>query len=146
MLKILFKTSIRNILRNGTNSAINLMSLIIGITISIVIYTFLQYQFTFDHHHTNAERVYRVNFVSKQIWGKVHPDQIAAAARTMQRSRGRRPGRGRPPRRDCAPCRSCSSPERRDGRRDSEFRRDRRHRARAISALVGSLPIPRGSA
>lgn len=75
MLKILFKTSIRNILRNGTNSAINLMSLIIGITISIVIYTFLQYQFTFDHHHTNAERVYRVNFVTKQIWGEQFSSQ-----------------------------------------------------------------------
>ncbi len=65
----MLKTSIRNILRNGTNSTINLLSLIIGISISIVIYTFIHYQYTFDHHHTYADRIYRVNFMEKQIWG-----------------------------------------------------------------------------
>lgn len=75
MFKILIKTSIRNITRNGANSFINLMSLIIGITISVVIYTFLHYQFTFDHHHTNADRVYRVNFVSEQDWGTNYNSQ-----------------------------------------------------------------------
>lgn len=69
MFRILIKTSIRNITRNGANSAINLMSLIIGITISVVIYTFVHYQYTFDHHHSNADRVYRVNFLAKQEWG-----------------------------------------------------------------------------
>ena len=71
----MLKTSIRNILRNGANSTINLISLIIGITISVVIFTFLHYEYTFDHYHTNADRVYRVNFVAKQIWGNSYNPQ-----------------------------------------------------------------------
>lgn len=69
MFKIMFKTSLRNILRNGANSTINLLSLIIGMSIAIVIFTFIHYQYTFDHHHANADRVYRVNFVEKKVWG-----------------------------------------------------------------------------
>lgn len=75
MLKILFKTSFRNIWRNRANSAINLLSLIIGITVSIVIYTIIQYQYSFDHFHTNADRVYRVNFVQQQSWGMDYGSQ-----------------------------------------------------------------------
>jgi len=70
MLKILFKTSFRNIWRNRTNSIINLLSLVIGITVSIVIYTIIEYQYSFDHFHTKADRVYRVNFIQDQAWGK----------------------------------------------------------------------------
>ncbi len=51
------------------------MSLIIGITISVVIYTFVHYQYTFDHHHSNADRVYRVNFLAKQEWGTNYGSQ-----------------------------------------------------------------------
>jgi ABC-type antimicrobial peptide transport system permease subunit len=51
------------------------MSLIIGITISVVIYTFVHYQYTFDHQHTNAERVYRVNFLAQQEWGVSYGSQ-----------------------------------------------------------------------
>ena len=40
-----------------------------------MIFTFLQYQYTFDHHHTNADRIYRVNFLSKQIWGTSYNSQ-----------------------------------------------------------------------
>jgi len=75
MFRIMLKTSIRNILRNGANSTINLLSLIIGISISVVIYTFVHYQYTFDHHHTNADQVYRVNFVAKQVWGTSYGSQ-----------------------------------------------------------------------
>lgn len=75
MFRILIKTSIRSITRNGVNSAINLMSLIIGITISVVIYTFVHYQYTFDHQHSNADRVYRVNFLAKQEWGTNYGSQ-----------------------------------------------------------------------
>lgn len=62
-------TSIRHIRRNKSNSAINVISLILGMTISIVIYTIIQYQYSFDHQHENADRVYRVNFLEQREWG-----------------------------------------------------------------------------
>lgn len=65
-------TSLRNLLRNRSSSAINLLSLIIGITISILIFTILRYQYTFDHHQTHAEEVYRVNYHIKSPYGISH--------------------------------------------------------------------------
>ena len=69
MFKNLFKSSLRHIRRNRVNTAINILSLTIGITVSVVIYTIIQYQFSFDHFHTNADRVYRVNFLEQKEWG-----------------------------------------------------------------------------
>jgi ABC-type antimicrobial peptide transport system permease subunit len=75
MFRILFKTSLRNILRNGVNSSINLLSLTIGFSISIVIYTIIEYQYSFDHFHENADQVYRVNFVQQNEWGTFYGSQ-----------------------------------------------------------------------
>ena len=69
MFKIYLKTTFRNLGRNRANTAINLLSLIIGITISVVIFTIIKYQYTFDHFHTNADRVYRVNVIQEEAWG-----------------------------------------------------------------------------
>lgn len=75
MHKIFFKTAFRNLLRNRANTGINLLSLTIGLTVSIVIFTLIKYQYTFDHHHKNADRVYRVNFVQKTNWGANYGSQ-----------------------------------------------------------------------
>ncbi|MBO3699681.1 ABC transporter permease [Roseivirga sp. E12] len=75
MNKIFFKTAFRNLLRNRANTGINLLSLTIGMTVSIVIFTLIKYQYTFDHYHTNADRVYRVNFVEKTQWGANYGSQ-----------------------------------------------------------------------
>ncbi|OEK02436.1 hypothetical protein BFP97_13285 [Roseivirga sp. 4D4] len=75
MNKIFFKTAFRNLLRNRANTGINLLSLTIGMTVSIVIFTLIKYQYTFDHFHTNADRVYRVNFVEKTQWGANYGSQ-----------------------------------------------------------------------
>ncbi|PIQ49467.1 MAG: hypothetical protein COW03_05190 [Cytophagales bacterium CG12_big_fil_rev_8_21_14_0_65_40_12] len=75
MFKVLLKTSVRNILRNGANSSINLLTLTIGITVSIVVFTVIKYQYTFDHFHTNADRVYRVNFLQQNDWGTNYSSQ-----------------------------------------------------------------------
>lgn len=68
-------TSLRHIRRNRINSAINVISLTIGLTISIVIFTIIQYQYSFDHHHQNADRVFRVNFEEQKEWGKSYNSQ-----------------------------------------------------------------------
>jgi len=75
MNKIFFKTAFRNLLRNRANTGINLLSLIIGLTVSIVIFTLIKYQYTFDHYHTNADRVFRVNFIEKTTWGANYGSQ-----------------------------------------------------------------------
>ncbi len=75
MYKIYFKTAFRNLLRNRANTGINLLSLTIGLTVSIVIFTLIKYQYTFDHYHTNADRVYRVNFIEKTNWGANYGSQ-----------------------------------------------------------------------
>lgn len=69
MLSNLFKTSFRHIKRNRVNSSINVISLTLGITICVVIYTIIQYQYSFDHNHANADRVYRVNVLEQREWG-----------------------------------------------------------------------------
>ncbi|OEK06697.1 ABC transporter permease [Roseivirga misakiensis] len=69
MFKIFFKTAFRNLVRNRVNTGINLLSLTIGLTVSIVIFTLIKYQYTFDHYHENADRVYRVNYIEKTNWG-----------------------------------------------------------------------------
>ena len=69
MLAKHFTTSLRRISRNKSNSSINVISLILGMTISIVIFTIIQYQYSFDHQHENADRVYRVNVLEQREWG-----------------------------------------------------------------------------
>lgn len=75
MFKIFLKSSIRNLNRNKSSAAINLLSLTIGITISVVIFTIIEYQYSFDHFHTNADQVYRVNFIQKNNWGSDYGSQ-----------------------------------------------------------------------
>ncbi len=62
MFKVLLKTSFRNIFRNRTNSAINVLSLTIGIACSITVFSVITYQYTFDHNQPKADRIYRVNY------------------------------------------------------------------------------------
>ena len=75
MFKNLIKTSFRYIQRNRINTAINILSLTIGLTVSIVIYTIIEYQYSFDHQHKNADRVYRVNFLEQREWGMSYGSQ-----------------------------------------------------------------------
>lgn len=86
MFKIHLKTTFRNLGRNRTNTAINLLSLIIGITVSVVIFTIIKYQYTFDHFHTNADRVYRVNFIQELAWGKDYGSQTPEPLHKVLRS------------------------------------------------------------
>ena len=86
MFKVVLKTSLRNIIRNGGNSIVNLVSLTIGLSISVVIYTIISYQYSFDHHHKNADRVYRVNFTEHQEWGTKYGSQTPEPLHKVLRS------------------------------------------------------------
>jgi len=50
----------RNLLRNKVISAINILGLIIGFLSSLMILEYVYYQRSFDKHHPDSDRVYRV--------------------------------------------------------------------------------------
>jgi len=66
----LFKTGIRHLLRQRAYSVINILGLAIGLACCLLIYLYVNEELTFDRHHANADRIYRiathVNFGGKE--------------------------------------------------------------------------------
>ena len=60
MFKNYITTAFRNLLRNKVNTTINTLGLTLGITCSLVIFLVVRYELSFDKHHVNADRIYRV--------------------------------------------------------------------------------------
>jgi putative ABC transport system permease protein len=60
MLKNLFKIAVRNILKDRTYSAINVMGLTIGITCSLFLLMYILDELSFDRYHKNADNLYRI--------------------------------------------------------------------------------------
>ncbi len=60
MLKNLFKIAIRNIVKEKTYSAINILGLTIGITCSLFLLMYILDELSYDRYHKNAENIYRV--------------------------------------------------------------------------------------
>ncbi len=60
MLKYNLLTSFRSIKRNLSFSLINISGLSIGLTLVIILLAWLQFEFSFDKFHLNADRIFRV--------------------------------------------------------------------------------------
>jgi putative ABC transport system permease protein len=60
MLKYNLLTSFRSIKRNLSFSLINISGLSIGLTLVIILLVWLQFEFSFDKFHDNADRIFRV--------------------------------------------------------------------------------------
>jgi putative ABC transport system permease protein len=60
MLKYNLVTSFRSIKRNLSFSLINISGLSIGLTLVLILLTWLQFEFSFDKFHENSERIFRV--------------------------------------------------------------------------------------
>ncbi len=60
MLKNYFKIAWRNLKRNKSYAAINIIGLSLGIASSILIFTLVSFHFSFDDFHHNKDRIYRV--------------------------------------------------------------------------------------
>lgn len=60
MLRNLFKIAFRNILKDKTYSAINILGLTIGITCSMFLLMYILDELSFDKYHKNADNIYRV--------------------------------------------------------------------------------------
>src|SRR5688572_7341906 len=60
MFKNLFKIAIRNILKDKTYSAINILGLTIGITCSLFLFMYILDELSYDRYHKNADNIYRI--------------------------------------------------------------------------------------
>jgi putative ABC transport system permease protein len=60
MLKNLFKIAFRNIRKDKTYSAINVLGLTIGITCSLFLLMYILDELSFDRYHKNANNIYRI--------------------------------------------------------------------------------------
>jgi len=74
MLKNYFKIAWRNLARNKTYSAINILGLATGMSACILIFLFVQHELTYDRHFNKADRIVRV-VSSIQMQGE--PDKFA---------------------------------------------------------------------
>lgn len=60
MFKNYLKIACRNLIRNKSYAAINIMGLAVGIAICMIIFMIIQYQTSFDTYHAKSNRIYRV--------------------------------------------------------------------------------------
>ena len=60
MIKNYLTVAVRNIARNKTFSAINILGLAIGMACCILILLYVQYEMSYDQHHEHGHRIYRV--------------------------------------------------------------------------------------
>lgn len=64
MFKNYIKTAIRNFAKNKTNTVINITGLSIGMTCCIFILLYVQYELSFDRFHADADKIYRIAWMS----------------------------------------------------------------------------------
>src|SRR5277367_153016 len=73
MLYNYLKIAWRNIFRNKTYTAVNVLGLSLGICACIAIYTVTSYELNFDRFHPDEERIYRVmGDVTESTGDKLH--------------------------------------------------------------------------
>ena len=65
MLSNYLKIALRNLLRQKSYSAINIIGLAVGMACCLLMILYVQHELSFDKFHSNADRVYRVNLSAK---------------------------------------------------------------------------------
>ncbi len=87
MITFYIKTILRSLLKYKSNTAINVLSLSFGIAFSGIIFLFFRYESTFDHFHTKADRIYRVNthvqHTDGMLWSAFSPQPLGEALRNI---------------------------------------------------------------
>ncbi|HEY3429141.1 MAG TPA: ABC transporter permease [Cyclobacteriaceae bacterium] len=76
MLKYSLLLFLRNIRRQKLFSFINLLGLSVSIASTLLIYLYVQNEFSYDRFHHDADRIYRVN--QTFIWGENNTNQFAS--------------------------------------------------------------------
>jgi putative ABC transport system permease protein len=71
MLKNYWTTAWRNIVRNKVFTTINILGLALGICGCLVLYLITSYEFSFDRHRPDGDRIYRIVGTRQQASGEV---------------------------------------------------------------------------
>jgi putative ABC transport system permease protein len=61
MLKNLFKTAVRHMLKHSGYSLLNILGLTLGISSALFLIIYVADEFSYDRYHENADRIYRVS-------------------------------------------------------------------------------------
>jgi len=67
MFKHFIKISLRNIFRNKVNTTLNIASLALGITISLLIASYSLNELSVDKFHSKAERIYKLSYGNSSL-------------------------------------------------------------------------------
>ncbi|MEL7248150.1 MAG: ABC transporter permease, partial [Bacteroidota bacterium] len=78
MFKNYLKTALRNLWKYRFYSGINLLGLSSGMLCFLFIAAFVQDELSYDRFHTNADRIYRMNFLGKMGENELSVPQIGA--------------------------------------------------------------------
>src|SRR6267378_2481311 len=76
MIKNYFLLFFRNLRRQRLFSFINLLGLTVSMISTILIYLYVQHEFSFDRFHHDVDRIYRVN--QTFIWGEGRDNQFSS--------------------------------------------------------------------
>ena len=60
MLKNYFKTALRSLVKRKLQSVLSILSITIGLSVSTIIFLYVQDEFTYDDYHEKSERIYRL--------------------------------------------------------------------------------------
>lgn len=77
MLKNYLKIAIRNLLKQKLFSFINILSLTVGLTCSLLLYVYVQDELSFDQFNTNKDSIYRVVQVNNLPDGSLQYEGLA---------------------------------------------------------------------
>lgn len=70
MLKNYLITAIRNIYRNKTFTFLNVIGLATGLSVALLLFIYVQFEYSYENFHTNSKQIYRV-------YRNAHADQEA---------------------------------------------------------------------
>jgi len=70
VFKNYLKIALRNLIRQKAYSFINIAGLAIGLACFIIIMFYIRYEFSYESHHKNADRIYRVNIIQQHPGGE----------------------------------------------------------------------------
>src|SRR5690348_18487423 len=86
MFKNYFKTAWRNLLRQKSNSFINITGLVVGLAAFLLIFLVIQYEQSFDNFHPDKNNIFRVVRIGKNAVNREYragvPFPVPSALRT----------------------------------------------------------------
>ena len=86
MFKNYLKVAFRSLNKNRTYALINILGLALGLTVTILVFLFVNSELNYDNNWDGNERIYRAglkaNFMGQQMEGPAAPSPMANALRT----------------------------------------------------------------